>query len=133
MQSYGLHIYSNSAPTANWFLMELEHFTMAHGSRLLLLLVHHPEDDEVLSKMIETGWLPDGVSSGGYDAYGNTAHYYYRAASLHLALNFPERFPAWMDRPWIRASLTMAVDRETFRLLEKLNKPPKKTVKKKKA
>jgi hypothetical protein len=132
MRSYGLHIYSNSAPTANWFLMELEHFIMAHGCRLLLLLTHHPEDDEVLAEMIATGWLPDGVSLGSYDAYDNTAHYYYRAASLHLALNFPERFSAWMDRAWIRDRLTMAVDRETFRLLDNLNNPPKKTIKKKK-
>jgi hypothetical protein len=123
MRCYGLHIYSNSAPTANWFLMGLEHFIMAHGCRLLLLLTHHPEDDEVLAEMIATGWLPDGVSLGGYDAYDNTAHYYYRAASLHLALNFPERFSAWMDRAWIRDRLTMAVDHETFRLLDKLQKP----------
>jgi hypothetical protein len=131
MQSYGLHIYSNSAPTANWFLMGLEHFTTAHGCKLLLLLVHHPEDDKVLEEMIATGWLPDGVSSGAYDAYDNTAHFYYRAASMHLALNFPERFSAWMDRPWVRASLTMAVDRESFRLLDKLNQQLKKTLKKK--
>lgn len=132
MRSYGLHIYSNYAPTVNWFLMGLEHFTMAHGGRLLLLLTHHPEDDDVLAELIKTGWLPDGVSTGGYDAYGNTAHYYYRVASLHLALNFPERFAAWMDRRWTKASLTMAIDRETFRMLEKLNKPPKKSVKMKK-
>jgi hypothetical protein len=133
MQSYALHIYSNSAPTANWFLMGLEHFIMAHGCRLLLLFVNHPEDDDVLPEMIKTGWLPDGVSSGAYDAYSNTAHFYYRAVSMHIARDAPERFSVWMDRPWIKDRLKMAVDRETFRMLEMIGKPPRKTVKNKKA
>jgi hypothetical protein len=126
MRSYGLHLYSNYHPTADWALLGLDQYSMAHGCQLLLLLVHHPADDEVLADMIATGWLPDGVSSGGYDAYGNSSHYYYRAASLHLALDHPERFAAWMDRPWPRSSLTKAIDRETFRLLDKLSKPTKK-------
>lgn len=126
MQSYGLHLYSNYAPTADWALLGLEHYGMAHGCRLLLLLTHRPEDDAVLAAMIETGWLPDGVSAGAVDAYQHTAHYYYRTASLHVALDAPGRFAVWMDRSWIKTSLTMAVDRETFRLLETLSKAAKK-------
>jgi hypothetical protein len=77
-------------------------------------------DASFLAAMIANGWLPDGVSTGSYDSYGNTAHYYYRAASMHIALNTPERFTAWIEHPWIKTQLTMAVDRETFRLLDKL-------------
>ncbi len=122
MRSYGLHLYSNYHPTADWCLADLEHYSMAKGCQLLMFLIHHPEDDEVLAEMIPTGWLPGSIGAGAFDAYGNSAHYYYRAASLHIALDQPERFPAWIARPWIKERLTTAVDRETFRLLEKLEK-----------
>ena len=122
LHAYGLHLYSNYKPTADWMLSGLEHYGLGHGCQLLFFLIHHPEDDLVLADMIEQGWLPDGVSTGGYDAYGNSAHYYYRAASLHVALNAPDRFDAWLDRPWIKTTLTMAVDRQTFKLLDAVRK-----------
>lgn len=127
MRSYGLHHYSNYKPTADWCLAGLEHYIMAKGCHLLMFLIHHPEDDGVLAEMVATGWLPGSVSAGGYDAYGNSAHFYYRAASLHIAFDQPERFAAWIERPWIRERLSMAVDRATFRLLDTLGKgAPKK-------
>jgi hypothetical protein len=120
MRSYGLHIYSNYRPTVDWSLAGLEHFTLAHGCQLLFFFIHHPEDEPVLAQMVNTGWLPDGVSTGGYDAYSNTASFYYRAASFYIGLNQAPKFADWMGRPWIADRLTMAKDRETFRLLGKL-------------
>ena len=103
-------------------LSGLEHYGLGHGCQLLFFLIHHPEDDPVLAEMIEPGWLPDGVSTGGYDAYGNSAHYYYRAASLHVASTRPIALMHGWIVPWIKTTLTMAVDRQTFKLLDAVRK-----------
>ncbi len=122
MQSYGLHLYSNYHPTADWFLAGLEHFTMGHGCHLLFFLIHHPGDDPVLDEMIRTGWLPGSVSAGGYDAYGNVSTFYFRAASLHFGLDHPEKFMAWMERSWLDRDKADRKGRETFRVLDALGK-----------
>jgi hypothetical protein len=122
MQSYGLHLYSNYQPTANWFLSGLEHYTMGHGCQLLFFLIHHPEDDPVLAKMIKTGWLPDGVSAGAFDAYGNVSTFYFRAASLHIGLNHLGRFTTWMQQCWLDPKKADTKGRETFRAIDALRK-----------
>lgn len=123
MHAYGLHHYSNYGPTVDWFLQGLDHFSLAKGCHLLFFFIHHIEEDEILQKMMETGWLPssNGGSSSS-DIYGNSSHFYMRTVLFHLALNAPERVRPWIDRPLIQAHCCMSVDRETFRLVDKLLK-----------
>lgn len=120
MCAYALHLYSNTHITADWFLQGLEDYAYAHGCQLLFLLIHHPQDDPVLAKVLETGWLPR--SSNTYDGYGNAAPFYLRTAMIHIALHHPEQLDDWVDSERLRAMSTMAKDRETFRLLEAYRK-----------
>ncbi|NCO87113.1 MAG: hypothetical protein GW886_10845 [Rhodobacterales bacterium] len=118
MASCGLHLYSNNAPTVNWYLAGLEQFGMAHGSQLLWFVIHSPADDPVLATMLARHWLPQGL--GKHDAYENSGHYYYRAAALHLAFNDPAGFRDWQQIGWMKDRLTMAVDRKTYSLLARI-------------
>lgn len=120
MRAYALHLYSNMHVTADWFLQGLEHYAYAHGCQLLFLLIHHPQEDPVLAKVLETGWLPR--SSNTYDGYDNAAPFYLRTAMIHIALHHPEQLDTWVDSERLRAMSTMAKDRETFRLLEAYRK-----------
>ncbi|OLP49471.1 hypothetical protein BJF91_20790 [Allorhizobium taibaishanense] len=123
MHAYGLHLYSNHGPTVDWFLQGLDHFSLAKGCHLLFFFIHHIDEDEILQKMMETGWLPssNGGSSSS-DIYDNSSHFHMRTVLFHLALNAPERVRPWIDRPLIQAHCDMSVDRETFRLVDKLLK-----------
>ena len=123
MHAYGLHLYSNSQPTVDWFLQGLDHFSLAKGCHLLFFFIHHVEEEEILSTMVETGWLPDSAGGGGAgDIYDNSSHFHIRTVLFHLALYHPERVKPWIDRALIQAHCTMSVDRETFRLIDKLLK-----------
>jgi len=115
MRGYALHLYSNNRPATNWFLGGLEHFAYAHCCQLLFFLIHHPQDDDVLATMIETGWRPYGI--GRDDAYSNAAAFYYRAAIFNRALHAPEQVPAWEA-----VMGDTAKDRETKRLLARLRR-----------
>jgi hypothetical protein len=42
----------------------------------------------------------------------------------------PVGLVAWLGRPWIKAALKMAVDRQTFRLLAEVQKPSKRAASK---
>jgi hypothetical protein len=44
----------------------------------------------------------------------------------------PVPLAAWLDRPWIKAALKMTVDRQTFRLLDEVQKPSKRAASKRK-
>jgi hypothetical protein len=118
MQAYALHLYSNYHPSVDWFLQDLEHFSLAGGCQLLYFLIHHPEDDEVLATMIEKEWLPTGVGGGAYDAYDNAKHFYYRVALFNRMLHAPERLDFWLRSEWLNKYCHMAKDRETRRLAE---------------
>lgn len=118
MQAYGLHIYSNYRPTADWFLAGLEHYGNAGGSALLYLLIDHPQDDPVLDTVIETGWLPDKDRNSS-DEYPNARPFYVRAALLHLARHKPDLLAAWLAPEAVARWSDMAYDRETFRLLKR--------------
>lgn len=58
-------------------------------------------DDWVLATMIEKEWLPDGVGTGGYEAYRNVQTFYYRAAVLNRLLHAPERLDFWLTTDWV--------------------------------
>jgi hypothetical protein len=122
-QAYALHLYSNYHPGADWFLQDLEHFSRGRCCQLLFFLIHHPEDDEVLTTMIEKEWLPMHVGDGAYDAYGNARSFYYRAAVLNRMLHAPERFDFWLHAEWVNKYCDGAKDRETRRLVEQWRKP----------
>ena len=118
MEAYGLHLYSNYRPKADWFLAGLEHYSMAGGSALLYLFIDHPEDDLVFKTVVERGWLPDR-SRGSVDEYGNARHFYARCALFHFARNKPEELDAWLT-PQAQARWNdMAYGRETLRLINK--------------
>jgi hypothetical protein len=55
MQAYGLHLYSNYRPTADWSLAGLGQYVNAGGSALLYLLIDHPQDDPVLAAVLRPG------------------------------------------------------------------------------
>lgn len=116
MRAYGVHLYSNSHVTVDWFLQGLEHYAYAHGCQLLFFLIHHPQEDPVLAKVLETGWLPRNHNT--YDGYDNAAPFYLRAAMFHVALHQPDALDVWVDSARLRDISTMAKDRETFRLME---------------
>ncbi len=120
MAADGLHLFSNYAPTVDWYLNGLTQFNLAKGSQLLWFLIHTPQDDPVLAQMLEKSWLPTGI--GTHDAYENTAHHYYRAAALHLGFNDPQGFQEWQQIDWMKSGLTMAIDRKTFSLLKQVSK-----------
>jgi len=120
MQGYALHLYSNYRPGVNWFLQDLEHFTLGHGCQLLYFLTHHPEDDEVLATMIEKEWLPDGVST--IDAYDNARSFYYRVAVFNRMLHAPDRLDFWLTSEWVNFYCDRAKDREARRLAEQWRK-----------
>jgi len=120
MASYALHLYSNYKPGVDWFLQGLEHFTLAHSCQLLFFLIHHPEDDEVLTTMIEKEWLPTGRSS--FDAYENASKFYYRTAVLNRMLHAPERLGFWLLTDWVSFYRDGRKDRETRRLVERWQK-----------
>jgi hypothetical protein len=122
MQAYALHLYSNYHPGVDWFLQDLEHFSRGRGCQLLYFLIHHPEDDEVLATMIEKEWLPDTVSRGGYDAYGNARRFYYRAALFNRMLHAPGRLDFWLRDDWVTSYCKSAKDRETRRFAEQWSK-----------
>jgi hypothetical protein len=118
MQAYALHLYSNYHPGVDWFLQDLEHFSLGGGCQLLYFLIHHPEDDAVLVAMIENEWLPMGVGGGAYDAYENAKHFYYRVAVFNRMLHAPDRLDFWLHAEWLNNYCHMAKDRETRRLAE---------------
>lgn len=118
MQAYGLHLYSNYRPKADWFLAGLERYAMAGGSALLYLLIDHPEDDPVLKTVVEQGWLPD-KSSGSIVDYGNARPFYARTTLFHLARNQPARLDSWLT-PQVAARWNdSSYGRETLRLINK--------------
>lgn len=121
MAADGLHLFSNYAPTIDWYLAGLTQFNLAKGSQLLWFLIHTPQDDPVLTQMLENRWLPTGTGSGGHDSYANAAHHYYRAAALHLAFNDADGFREWQKIDWMKAELTMAIDRKTLALLRQVH------------
>jgi hypothetical protein len=102
MESYALHLYSNYHPGVDWFLQDLEHFSLGGGCQLLYFLIHHPEDDEVLETMIEKESLPMGVNA--YDAYDNALHFSYRATVFNRMLHAPERLDFWLHSEWVNKS-----------------------------
>jgi hypothetical protein len=118
MQAYAPHLYSNYHPSVDWFLQDLEHFSLGGGCQLLYFLIHHSEDDAVLAAMIENKWLPLGVGGGAYDAYDNTKHFYYRVAVFNRMLHAPERLDFWLQAEWLNKYCHIAKDRETRRLAE---------------
>jgi hypothetical protein len=118
MRAYALHLYSNNRPETDWFLQGLEHFSHARCSHLLFFLIHHPEDDRVLSTMIERGWVPQGIGSGGFDAYNNACEFYVRAAAMHSMIHVPERLDYWLQY----CSKESVMGRETLRLVERWRK-----------
>jgi len=122
MQAYALHLYSNYHPGVDWFLQDLEHFSLAGGCQLLYFLIHHPEDDGVLATMIEKEWLPYGDSSGAYDAYRNTQAFYYRSAVFNRMLHAPERLDFWLNTEWVNFYCDRGKDRETRRFVEQWRK-----------
>lgn len=119
MQAYGLHLYSNSRPKADWFLAGLEHYALAGGSALLYLLIDHPEDDPILQTVIDKGWLPD-KALGSIDDYANAKPFYVRAALFNLARHQPAQVDAWLAPSAVIRWSDMAYDRETQRLMKKL-------------
>ena len=119
MQAYGLHLYSNSRPKADWFLAGLERYALAGGSALLHLLIDHPEDDPVLQTVIDKGWLPD-KALGSVDDYANAKPFYVRAALFYLARHQPAQVDAWLTPEAVTRWSDMAYDRETLRLIKKL-------------
>jgi hypothetical protein len=118
MQAYGLHIYSNYRPTADWFLAGLGHYVNAGGSALLYLLIDHPEDDPILDTVITTGWLPDKGRESS-DEYPNARPFYVRAALFHLARHKPDQLSAWLAPDALARWSAMAYDRETLGLLKR--------------
>jgi hypothetical protein len=124
IEAYGLALYStyHLGQGPNWWRAGLEHYAYARGGRLLFMLIHHPEDNSVMRTMVDEGWLPTGVGEGAYDAYDNSRPYFFRAAAFHIALHHPDALDSYIGKPWIRKWLSMAADRETFRLIEKLKK-----------
>lgn len=123
MRGYGLHLYSNRSPTADWFLQGLERYAMCGGGMLLALLLHHPDEEPILSIVIEKGWLPDtGGSGAAQDAYGNTAVFYLRMALMHLALHDRGRLDAWLEPRVSARWATMQKSRDTLRLIKQLAK-----------
>lgn len=117
MRAYGLHLYSNYRPKADWFLAGLERYTHAGGSALLYVLIDHPEDDPVLATVIEKGWLPDRAG-GSVDEYGNAQPFYVRATLFHLARHQPERLEPWLTPQQVSRWSGMAYSRETLRLIK---------------
>jgi hypothetical protein len=122
MRAYALHLYSNGHPGVDWFLAGLEHYRLARCCNLLFFLVHHPEDDPVFSEMLARFWLPNGVSTGGFDAYGNGLPFYYRAAVLNRALHAPEELPAWLESDWMAFYCGSGKDRDTRRMVARLSR-----------
>jgi len=123
MRDYALPLYSNCHPGVDWYLQGLTQYALARGCHLLFFLIHHPEDDAVLATMLETGWLPNSVGSGAYDAYGNSRPFFVRTVALHLALHAPGRLDAFLGRDWIARWCDTSRDRETFRLVKSLSQP----------
>ncbi len=119
MRSYALHLFSNSRPGVNWWLRGLEHYTLAHSSRLLFFLLHHPEEDDVLRTVLERGWLPDGNRSGS-DAYENAMAFYFRAVVLLLADRDPRRLAEWIASPMVVFRCRSSLDRDTLRIAQRL-------------
>ncbi|TWT08624.1 hypothetical protein [Reyranella sp. CPCC 100927] len=120
MSAYGLHLYSNNHPTADWFLQGLEHYAYAGGSQLLFFLIDHPRDEPVLAEVVREMWIPSGWSA--HDAYGNTGLFYVRTALLHFARHAPDKLQAWLARPWCDLAKGMAKERETLRLVKQATK-----------
>jgi len=85
---------------------------------LLFFLIHHPEDDRVFSTMIERGWVPQGIGSGGFDAYNNAGEFYVRAAAMHSMIHVPERLDYWLQY----CNKESVMGRETLRLVERWRK-----------
>ncbi|WP_454725418.1 MULTISPECIES: hypothetical protein [Cupriavidus] len=118
MQAYGLHLYSNYRPKADWFLAGLERYAMARGSALLYLLIDYPEDDSILMTVIEEGWLP--ANSGGVvEEYGLAQRFYVRAALFHIVRNRPQRLDAWLAQQATAHWRDTSHGRETLRMINK--------------
>ncbi|WP_419898147.1 hypothetical protein [Roseomonas sp. USHLN139] len=112
MARWNLHLYSNGHPQVDWYLQDLEHYSVAHGTRLAWLFIEAPERLPVLARMLETGWLPTGVGAGGYDGYSNTSHALFRAAAMNRALLAPEEVAYWLETEWITRLIHAPVLRE---------------------
>lgn len=119
MQAYGLHLYSNYRPKADWFLSGLEQFTRAGGSALIHFLIDHPQDDTILDTVISKRWLPDKYT-GSVVEYGSARPFYVRAAIFHAARHRPEELAAWLAPDLVARWNDMAYDRETLRMAKKL-------------
>ena len=74
----------------------------------------------MLATIIEKGWLPNGIGTGAFDAYGNSRRYYFRAAVFHLAKTAPERLAPWLASEGVTFWCTSSTDRETLRMAKKL-------------
>ncbi|WP_159998282.1 hypothetical protein [Roseomonas sp. 18066] len=122
MARWNLHLYSNSHPQVDWFLQDLEHYTVAHGTRLTWLFIEAPARLPVLARMLQTGWLPTGVGSGGYDGYSNTSHALHRAAVMNRALLAPDGVAYWLETEWITRLLHAPALREAQRQVAALAK-----------
>ena len=70
--------------------------------------------------MLERFWLPDGVRTGGFDAYDNAQPFYFRAAVLNRALHAPGELAAWLESDWMAFYCSGSKDRDTRRMVVRL-------------
>lgn len=90
LERYGLHIYDNYNPGANWFFQSFAHFVLARGGGLLDFLVTEPELLPVLHRM---------KTQAVCDDHGNDLPALHRTLVLNLAWSGHPGLADWRAIP----------------------------------